>query len=62
MNTDFVARHNGSDRKRHRRKVRKTCCFSKDWDVQEALTSFPRSRDNFCWPVRTLRVAVAEGK
>ena len=30
VNTCFVERHNGSDRNRNRRKVRKTCCFSKD--------------------------------
>ena len=31
VNTVFLERHNGSDRNRNRRKVRKTCCFSKDW-------------------------------
>ncbi len=30
VNTVFIERHNGSDRNRNRRKVRKTCCFSKD--------------------------------
>jgi IS1 family transposase len=60
VNTVFVERHNGSDRNRNRRKVRKTCCFSKDWAVHEAMTSFTMYRDNFCWPVRTLRVAVGE--
>ena len=60
VNTGFVERHNGSDRNRNRRKVRKTCCFSKDWAVQEAMTYFTRYSYNFCWPVRTLRVAVGE--
>ena len=62
VNTAFIERHNGSDRKRNRRKVRKTCCFSKDWAVQEALTYFTMSSDNFCWPVRTLRVQVGENQ
>jgi len=58
VNTVCVERHNGRDRKR--RKVRQTCCFSKDWAVQEALTYLTMDSDNFCWPVRTLRVQVAE--
>lgn len=60
VNTVFVERHNGSDRNRNRRKVRKTCCFSKDWEVHEAMTYFTMYSYNFCWPVRTLRVEVAE--
>jgi len=60
VNTVFVERHNGSDRNRNRRKVRKTGCFSKDWAVPEALTYFTMYSYNFCWPVRTLRVKVAE--
>ena len=38
VNIAFVERHNGSDRNRNRRKVRKTYCFSKDWEVHEAMT------------------------
>lgn len=60
VNTVFIERHNGSDRNRNRRKVRKTCCFSKDWQVHEAMTYFTMYSYNFCWPVRTLRVEVAE--
>ena len=60
VNTVFVERHNGSDRNRNRRKVRKTCCFSKDWGVHEAMTYFTMYSYNFCWPVRTLRVQVGE--
>jgi hypothetical protein len=60
VNVAFVERHNGSDRNRNRRKVRKTCCFSKDWQVHEAMTYFTMYSYNFCWPVRTLRVQVAE--
>src|SRR5204862_4422370 len=60
VNTVFVERHNGTDRNRNRRKVRKTYGFSKDWDVHEAMTYFTMYSYNFCWPVRTLRVKVAE--
>jgi IS1 family transposase len=58
VNIAFVERHNGSDRNRNRRKVRKTCCFSKDWQVHEAMTYFTMYSYNFCWPVRTLRKKV----
>jgi hypothetical protein len=60
VNTVFIERHNGSDRNRNRRKVRKTCCFSKDWQVHEAMTYFTMYSYNFCWPVRTLRVRVSK--
>jgi IS1 family transposase len=60
VNTVFIERHNGSDRNRNRRKVRKTCCFSKDWLVHEAMTYFTMYSYNFCWPVRTLRIRVGE--
>jgi IS1 family transposase len=62
VNTVFVERHNGSDRNRNRRKVRKTCCFSKDWEVHEAMTYFTMYSYNFCWPVRTLRRKVAKDR
>jgi IS1 family transposase len=55
VNTVFIERHNGTDRNRNARKGRKTYCFSKDWDVHEALTYFTMYSYNFCWPVRTLR-------
>jgi hypothetical protein len=60
VNTVFIERHNGSDRNRNRRKVRKTCCLSKDWGVHEAMTYFTISSYTFCWPVRTLRVKVGK--
>ena len=60
VNIAFVERHHGSDRNRNRRKVRKTCCFSKDWEVHEAMTAFTMYSYNFCWPVRTLRLEVGE--
>ena len=55
VNTAFVERHHGSDRNRNGRKVRKSYCFSKDWEVHEAVTYFTLYSANFCWPVRTLR-------
>ncbi len=55
VNTVFIERHNGTDRNRNARKVRKTYCFSKDWEVHEAVTYFTMYSYNFCWPVRTLR-------
>jgi hypothetical protein len=53
VNTFFVERHNGSDRHRNSRKVRKTYRFSKDWDVPMAVTYFTMLSANFCCPVRT---------
>ena len=55
VNPVFVERHNGTDRNRNGRKVRKTYGFSRDWEVHEAVTSFTMYSCNFCWPVRTLR-------
>jgi IS1 family transposase len=40
VNTVYVERHNGTDRNRNARKVRKTYCFSKDWEVHEAVSYF----------------------
>lgn len=54
INTAFIERHNGTDRNRNARKVRKTYCFSKDWQVHEAVTYFGMYSYNFCWEVRTL--------
>jgi IS1 family transposase len=55
VNTVYVERHNGTDRNRNSRKVRKSYAFSKDWEVHEAVTYFTVYSYNFCWPVRTLR-------
>jgi hypothetical protein len=55
VNTAFVERHNGTDRNRNARKVRKTYCFSKDRWIHRAMTFFTMYSDNFCWPVRTLK-------
>ena len=62
VNTAFIERQNGTDRNRNARKVRKTYCFSKDWDVHEAVTSYTMYSYNFCWPVRTLRARDSQGQ
>ena len=62
VNTSFVERHNGTDRNRCSRKVRKSYGFSKDWAVHRAATVFSYFRYNFCWPVRTLRVKGEHGR
>jgi hypothetical protein len=62
VNTCFVERHNGTDRNRCSRKVRKGYGFSKDWDVHGAATRFSHFSYNFCWPVRTLRERGADGR
>jgi hypothetical protein len=62
LNTAFLERQNGTDRNRNARKVRKSYCFSKNWDVPEAVTYFTLYSSNFCWSVRTLRERDADGR
>ncbi len=62
INTAFVERQNGTDRGRNGRKTRKTYCFSKDWDLHDAVTYFTMYTYNFCWPVRTLRQPGPDGQ
>ena len=62
VNTSFVERHNGTDRNRNARKVRKTYCFSKDWWIHRAVTFFSMYSDNFCWPLRTLKTEAGEAR
>ncbi len=62
VNTCFVERHNGTDRNRCSRKVRKSYAFSKDWDTHRAATAFCYFSYNFCWPVGTLRERDADGR
>jgi IS1 family transposase len=62
VNTCFVERHNGTDRNRCSRKVRKSYAFSKDWDTHRAATMFSYFSYNFCWPVETLRQKDADGR
>ena len=61
VNIAFVERQNGTDRNRNARKVRKTYCFSKDWDVHAAVTYFTMYSYNFCRVVRTLHVKCSDG-
>ena len=56
INTCFMERHNGTDRNRCSRKIRKTYQFSKDWATHRAATEFSYFSYNFCWTVRTLRI------
>jgi len=62
INTSFIERQNGTDRNRNARKVRKSYCFSKNWERHEAVTYFTLYSYNFCWSVRTLRVRDADGR
>ena len=62
VNIAFVERQNGTDRNRNSRKVRKTYCFSKDWDVHAAVTFFTMYNYNFSWAVRTLRAKGPDGR
>ena len=62
VNTCFVERHNGTDRNRCSRKVRKTYAFSKDWETHRAATAFSYFSYNFCWPVETLRQKDVDGR
>jgi hypothetical protein len=61
INTSFVERNNGTDRHQNSPKRRKTYGFSKDLAMHRAASYFIGYCDNFCWPVRTLRVREAEG-
>ena len=62
VNTCFVERHNGTDRNRCSRKVRKSYAFSKDWATHRAATRFSYFSYNFCWPVETLRQKNVDGR
>jgi len=62
VNTCFVERHNGTDRNRCSRKIRKSQAFSKDWDVHRAATMYSYFSYNFCWSPRTLRQRTAAGR
>ena len=62
INTAFVERHNGTDRGRNARKVRKTYGFSKDWWIHRAATFFSKYSYNFCWAVRTLKAEGGEAQ
>jgi len=61
INTSFVERNNGTDRGQNARKVRKSYCFSKDWELHNAASYFIAFSYNFCWPVRTLGILRCDG-
>ena len=60
-NIAFVERYNATDRHRVSRKVRKSYRFSKDWNLHVWATWLATGTYNFCWPVRTLRMARPDG-
>ncbi len=62
INTSFIERQNATDRHHNARKSRKTYRFSKDWRFHEAATYFTMYSYNFCWPVRTLRELIGDGR
>jgi hypothetical protein len=62
VNTSFLERQHLTDRHHNARKSRKTYRFSKDWRFHEAATYFTLYGYNFCWPVRTLRESIGEGR
>jgi hypothetical protein len=62
INTSFLGRQNLTGRHHNARKSRKTYRFSKDWRPHEAATYFTLYSYNFCWPVRTLREPIGEGR
>jgi hypothetical protein len=62
INTSLLERQHLTDRHHNARKSRKTYRFSKDWRYHEASTYFTLSSSNFCWPVRTLREPIGEGR
>jgi hypothetical protein len=62
INTSFLERQHLTDRHHNARKSRKTYRFSKDWRFHEAATYFTMYSYNFCWPVRTLREPIGEGR
>jgi IS1 family transposase len=61
INTAFVERNNGTDRRQNGRKHRKTYGFSRDAAAHAAATYFIGYSYNFCWAVRTLEVKDAAG-
>jgi hypothetical protein len=62
IDTSFVERQNGTDRHRNARKARKTYRFGKGWRHHEAVTYLTMDVENFCRPVRTLRIKDERGR
>ena len=61
INTSFVERHNGTDRRQDARKHRKTYGFSKEMEMHHAVSYFLGYSYNFCWCVRTVRIQGGDG-
>jgi IS1 family transposase len=61
VNASYIERQNATDRHQNARKRRKTYCFSKDWEMHEAMTDYTMYSYNFCWPARTLRLRGSDG-
>jgi hypothetical protein len=61
VNVSFLERQHLTDRHRNARKRRRTYCFSRRWEMHEAMTYFSLYTYNFCWAVRTLRGRRPEG-
>jgi hypothetical protein len=49
INPSVVERHNGTSRRRHRRKVRKTLPFAKAQRSHRWMSWLSVGLDNFCW-------------
>jgi hypothetical protein len=62
INTAFVERNNGTDRRQNSRKQRKTYGFSKDKRMHDAVTYLVTYSYNFCWPVASLARKDEHGK
>jgi len=62
VNTAFVERNNGTQRRQNGRQHRKTYGFSKDGETHEAATYFIGYSYNFCWAVKTLEVKDSVGR
>ena len=54
INTSFIERNNGTDRKQNSRKARDTYGFSKDLFCHVSISLLVFCLYNFCWCVRTL--------
>lgn len=61
INTSFVERNNGTDRRQNSRKVRDTYGFSKDLFCHISVSFLIFCLYNFCWCLRTLSI-IEDGK
>jgi len=61
VNVSLLERQHLTDRHRNARKRRRTYCFSRSWEMHEAMTYFSLYAYNFCWAVRTLRERLPDG-